>query len=87
MYAIIAYKWGLRDSHSYCVAIKNTLELANEISNEHHKDRGGKYGIETVNEKGEAVAYIESDYFGNGIGEHPVLLSKLKELNTIRGIK
>ena len=66
MYAVIAYRWGLRDDHSYCVGIYQTLELAQENANNEIDDRAGKYGCEVVDKEGEQVLYIESPYFGNG---------------------
>lgn len=73
-FVVTAYRWGLRDAHSYVVGAYPTLATAMSAANAHLDYRGGKYGVEVmecsgteddsgVNAKGQA-AYIESPYFG-----------------------
>jgi hypothetical protein len=73
-FVVTAYRWGLRDAHSYVVGAYTTWQMAMSAANDHLGYRGGKYGIEVTecsgppgaggeNTKGQ-VAYIESPYFG-----------------------
>lgn len=63
-YAVVAHRWGLRDAHSYVVAVYNDLAVARQIAEQTVEDRGGKYGCEVCDCAGRQVYYINSPYFG-----------------------
>lgn len=78
-YVVTAYRWGLRDAHSYVVGAYRDREEAVRVAREHVNFRGGKYGCEVVECRGPAqadeggenaiekqVAYFESSYPGPG---------------------
>lgn len=44
-YVITAYRWGLRDDHSYVVAATTDLESAKDIARTEEEHRRGKYGV------------------------------------------
>ena len=64
MYAVIAYRYGMRDDHSYLVTITPVYDQAVIMANEHVTYRGGKYGCEVVDSIGQQLNYFESSYFG-----------------------
>lgn len=76
IFVLTAYRWGLRDAHSYVVGAYPTRQLALSAAEQHLDYRGGKYGVEVVECGGDAdeggengprqVAYLESPYFGFG---------------------
>lgn len=77
MYAVIAYRWGLRDCHSYLFKIVNCASVARRLCHQVVDDRGGKYGAEVVDEDGKQIYYVESPYFGAaGNGDDPADRSK-----------
>lgn len=47
-YVITAYRWGMRDTHSYVVGCSQVLEDALEIAKDEREFRGGKYICEVV---------------------------------------
>ena len=73
LYAVTAYRYGMRDDHSYVVGIYSTLDLAKSAADSEVEYRGGKYGCAVVempldlpneSDLGKQVYYIESPYFG-----------------------
>lgn len=77
-YVVTAYRWGLRDAHSYVVGAYRDREEAVRVAREHVNFRGGKYGCEVVECRGPAqvdeggenaiekqVAYFESPHFAD----------------------
>lgn len=75
VHVVVAYRYGLRDDHSYVVGAYATETLARQAADEHVQHRGGKYGCEvlacdirhTTDEYDPLppqVAYFESPYFG-----------------------
>lgn len=81
LYIITAYRYGMRDAHSYVVAATHDLEEAKQAAESECDYRGGKYGCEVVeielgpwnkDRKAKQVYYVESPYHGMiGHGEHP----------------
>lgn len=76
-FVVIAYRYGMRDAHSYLVAVCDNLEDAQDAAEKEVSYRGGKYGCEVVecprqrwHEKltPRQVAYVPSPYEG-AIGE------------------
>jgi hypothetical protein len=75
-FVVVAYRWGLRDAHSYVVGCYSSLEVARQEANTHVEYRGGKYGCEVVACATDKIAhdgnvtaqahYAESPYFGLG---------------------
>lgn len=83
-YVVTAYRWGLRDAHSYVVGAYPTLDAAMQVARDHVEYRGGKYGCEVMCCQGEPnpsdggencwneqVGYIESPFFGLGGQSRP----------------
>jgi len=73
VFVVIAYRYGMRDAHSYLVAVCATLEEAKKAAESEVDYRGGKYGCEVAecevgpwHEDREArqVAYVPSPYEG-----------------------
>lgn len=67
IYVVSAYRWGLRDCHSYVVGAKMSRDEAVTLADAHVEYRGGKYGCEVVECDGEtakSVYYHECPYFG-----------------------
>lgn len=72
IYVVTGYRWGLRDDHSYVVAVDPDFDKATQLAREELEYRGGKYAMEiTRHQIGErcggdnpVVAYMESPYFG-----------------------
>lgn len=75
IHLVVAYRYGLRDDHSYVVGAYATPDLALRAADEHVQHRGGKYGCEvlaceirTTTDEYDAIppqtAFIESPYFG-----------------------
>jgi hypothetical protein len=75
VFVVSAYRWGLRDCHSYVVGVRDTLDAARELADSHVEYRGGKYGCEVVQcdtgavsaggaESATSVYYRESPFFG-----------------------
>ena len=99
IYVVTAYKWGLRDNHSYVVGAYTDLEQAKCIADSHVEYRGNKYGCEVTScvqndnelEDGNdelRMYYVECPYFGNGVGmrsSQPVDSSKWLEGQEILG--
>ena len=48
LYAVTAYRYGMRDDHSYVVGIYSTLDLAKSAADSEVEYRGGKYGCAVV---------------------------------------
>ena len=76
-FVVIAYRYGMRDAHSYLVAVCDTLKDAKDAAEEEVSYRGGKYGCEVVECPRQRwhedltprqVAYVPSPYEGM-IGE------------------
>lgn len=73
-YVVTAYRWGMRDAHSYVVGCFDTLKDAKASAKLHIMWRGGKYSVEVIrcsgkmNEGGEnykkQTFYLETPYFG-----------------------
>lgn len=74
-FVVVAYRYGLRDDHSYVVGVFNDLGLALQAADDHVGHRGGKYGCEVLDcdvrtktdewdELPPQIAFIESPYFG-----------------------
>jgi hypothetical protein len=92
MYVVTAYRWGLRDCHSYVVGAYADFDVAKSMAERHVEYRGGKYGCEVeeckledvpstlLNDEGNAKGcryYVESPYFGMaGLGRQPADTSK-----------
>lgn len=88
IYVVTAYRWGLRDRHSYVLGAYYNLGVAKQIAVAEVEGRGGKYGCEivacdpedTANEDGNVVTqvhYVESPYFGQaGTGRMPAQWGK-----------
>lgn len=68
---VTAYRWGLRDAHSYVVGIRCNRESAEELARSHVEYRGGKYGCEVCDCDGKQVAYVESPYHGAAGASRP----------------
>ena len=79
VFPVVAYRYGMRDDHSYLVGVYATRELAERAAEAEVMDRGGKYGCEviqaavkttvdeSVHEMAETplqVGYHESPFFG-----------------------
>ena len=75
VHLVVAYRYGLRDDHSYVVGAYTSHDLACRAAADHVEYRGGKYGCEvlacqirlTTNETDALppqTAFIESPYFG-----------------------
>lgn len=75
VYVVSAYRWGLRDCHSYVVGAREREDDARALADAHVEYRGGKYGCEVVecdmcggvgDGRGQrrTVYYRESPYFG-----------------------
>lgn len=75
VFVVVAYRYGLRDDHSYVVGVFKDVGLAIQAAKDHVQHRGGKYACEVLdcdvrnqtNEYDELprqIAYIESPYFG-----------------------
>lgn len=47
-FVVTAYRWGLRDAHSYVVGAYPTWQMAMSAANAHIEYRGGKYGVEVT---------------------------------------
>lgn len=89
-FVVSAYRWGLRDCHSYVVGVRDELESAKALADAHVEYRGGKYGCEVVechtesqHADGDGMArsvyYRECPYFGaagHGLTAQPVDTSK-----------
>ena len=73
IYVITAYRWGLRNGHSYVVNATHKRFHALRIAINEYNERGGKYGIEVIQIKNKVqtrIAWKESNYFGQcGIGK------------------
>lgn len=77
-FVVTAYRWGLRDAHSYVVGVYVDEAKAKKVAEGHVGYRGGKYGCLVERFTGEEpdaddilerppherVAYYESPYFG-----------------------
>ena len=83
-YVVTAYRWGMRDAHSYVVGCYDTKREANKAARLHLDYRGGQYGIEVIecNRKmngengenaGKQVGYVESPYHGMGNQKRPAM--------------
>jgi len=82
VFVVIAYRYGMRDDHSYLVSVSTQIEEAKQAAQSEMEYRGGKYGCEVVecpvgawNEDIEPkqVFYVPSPFEGNlGTGTHPV---------------
>lgn len=81
IYVVTAYRWGLRDNHSYVVGAYLDKKLAKIVAREHVGYRGNKYGCEVIecnaeckiefeegNANEKAVFYEECPNWGNGVG-------------------
>jgi len=79
VFPVVAYRYGMRDDHSYLVGVYATRELADQAAETEVMDRGGKYGCEVIqtpvkhavdewhNELAmlpRQVGYFESPFFG-----------------------
>lgn len=62
-YVITAYRWGMRDSHSYVVGAVDNLSVAKRLAEDEVRDRGGKYGCEVWSATVGQVYYVESPHF------------------------
>jgi hypothetical protein len=83
VFIVTAYRYGMRDAHSYCVGAYNSKESADLAARSEVDYRGGKYGCEvcwheTDDEWSEGkppptqVSYFESPYFKLlGSGKQP----------------
>ena len=79
-YVITAYRWGLRDAHSYVVGVRSTPAKARVVARQEVSYRGGAYGCEVTRHKLTAgrcdfktVAYFESPYFGAAGRRYPAV--------------
>lgn len=75
VYVVVAYRYGLRDDHSYVVGAYATEALARRAAEDHRLHRGGKYACEVLacdirhttdeyDPDPPQVAFFESPYFG-----------------------
>ena len=74
-FVVVAYRYGLRDDHSYVVGVFNDLGLALQAADDHVGHRGGKYGYKVLDcdvrtktdewdDLPPQIAFIESPYLG-----------------------
>jgi len=74
-FVVVAYRYGLRDDHSYVVGVFSDLGLALQAADDHVGHRGGKYGCEVLDcdvrtktdewdELPPQIAFVESPYLG-----------------------
>lgn len=74
VYVVIAYRYGMRDNHSYLVTVSATPEEAIDAADKEVSWRGGKYGCEVrvctlgvwheCGRGGAQIYYAESPYEG-----------------------
>lgn len=76
IFVVTAYRWGLRDAHSYVVGAFPALSIAEGVAKKHLDDRCGKYGMEIVECVGvpdddggfnfpKQARYFECPFFGS----------------------
>ena len=87
LYIVTAYRYGMRDAHSYVVGAWTDLAVAKAAADSEVEYRGGKYGCEVVESNSgpawteqvrvaKQVYYVESPYFGMlGLGNQPADIS------------
>lgn len=47
-FTVIAYRWGLRDNHSYFIGVFSNKDKAIEVAEYHKSLRGDKYSCEVI---------------------------------------
>ena len=74
-FVVTAYRWGLREGHSYVVGASDDFETAKKMAEKEEGWRGGKYGVavekaptEWSEERGSKVVFYAS---GTAGGEKP----------------
>lgn len=87
VWVVVAYRYGMRDAHSYVVGAYSNEDAANAAARGECEYRGGKYGCEVVVcpladsyvegvQTPEQSHYVESPYHGMlGDGYHPADLT------------
>lgn len=62
IYIVTAYKWGLRDNHSYIIGAFKKKDKAIKVADSHTTYRGGKYGCAVDECKLDSFTNTEENY-------------------------